>query len=171
MLGRTLGIIGYGSIGRKVAQIAEAFGMKVICFTRTVRESDSVEFVSFDELLAESDVVSVHCPLNDGSKLMFGRDAFGRMKDSAFFINTARGGIVDENALREALDGGIIAGAAVDVLTEEPMNGSCVLYGAKNLIMTPHVAWAPVETRRRLINIVTGNIRAWLDDSPVNVVS
>ena len=171
MLGKTLGIIGYGSIGRKVAEIAKAFGMRVVCFTRTVRESKDVEFVSFGELLEESDVVSVHCPLNEGSKLMFGREAFGRMKDSAFFINTARGGIVDENALREALDGGTIGGAAVDVLTDEPMNGNCVLYGAKNLIMTPHVAWAPVETRRRLITIVTDNIMAWLDGSPVNVVS
>jgi glycerate dehydrogenase len=129
-----------------------------------------VEFVSFDSLLRESDVVTVHCPLNADSAGMFGAEAFRKMKPAALFINTARGGVVQEAALAAALNGGIIGGAAVDVLAVEPMAADCPLRGAKNLIFTPHVAWAPVETRRRLIGIVAENIQAFLDGRPIRTV-
>ncbi|MBR6557672.1 MAG: D-2-hydroxyacid dehydrogenase [Clostridia bacterium] len=171
LYGKTLGIIGYGSIGKKVAAIASAFGMRVLCYTRTVRNEPGAEFVSFETLLRESDVVSAHCPLNDKSLKMFGREQFKMMKKTAVFINTARGGVVDEAALREALDTGEIAGAGIDVLTTEPMEDECLLFGAPNCILTPHVAWAPVETRQRLISIVSDNIRAWLNGNPINVVN
>jgi len=171
LYGKTIGIIGYGSIGKKVAKIADAFGMKVLCYTRTVRNEPGAEFVSLEELLRQSDIVSAHCPLNDASLKMFGREQFMMMKKTALFVNTARGGIVDEAALREALEKGEIGGAAIDVLTKEPMEDDCLLYGAPNCLLTPHVAWAPVETRQRLISIVSDNIRAWLNGSPINVVN
>ena len=170
LYGKTVGIVGYGSIGSKVAKIANAFGMKVLAYTRTPKVAEDVEFVSFDELLERSDVVSVHCPLNAQSSKLFNKEAFAKMKKTALFVNTARGGVVDEPALREALDSEIIGGAAIDVLTTEPMGSDCVLDGAKNCIFTPHVAWAPVETRQRLIGIVAGNIEAWLAGNPTNVI-
>ncbi len=170
LYGKTIGIIGYGSIGSKVAKIANAFGMKVLAYTRTLKTDADVEFVSFDKLLETSDIVTVHCPLNEQSAKMFNREAFDKMKNTALFVNTARGGVVDEQALRAALDEGKIGGAAIDVLTVEPMGSECVLDGAPNCVITPHVAWAPVETRQRLIGIVSGNIEAWLAGKPTNVI-
>ena len=168
--GKTLGIVGVGSIGSAVAAVANAFGMRVLGYSRIPKPTDGVEFVSFDTLLRESDVVTVHCPLNADSAGMFGAEAFRKMKPAALFINTARGGVVQEAALAAALNGGIIGGAAVDVLAVEPMAADCPLRGAKNLIFTPHVAWAPVETRRRLIGIVAENIQAFLDGRPIRTV-
>ncbi len=168
---KTIGIIGYGSIGRRVAEIALAFEMKVLIFTRTPKDDPRVKFVSFDELLRESDIVTPHCPLNEQSREMFNKDTFKKMKDGAFFINTARGGVVAEQDLFEALTNGKLSGAAIDVLTTEPMSKTCVLKGAPNLIITPHTAWAPLETRKRLIGIVTDNIDAFLSGNPKNVVS
>lgn len=169
--GKTLGIVGYGHIGSKVAKIAQAFGMDVICHTRHPKENANVRFVSFAELLAQSDVITVHCPLNDDSKRMFGKEQFAAMKKTAFFINTSRGGVIEEEALKEALTNGTIAAAALDVLTEEPMRERCVLLDAPHCFITPHVAWAPVETRMRLKEIVADNLRRFLDGHPVNVVS
>ncbi len=168
---KTIGIIGYGSIGKRVAEIALAFEMKVLVYTRTPKDDPRVKFVSFDELLSSSDIVSPHCPLNEQSREMFNKDTFKKMKDGAFFINTARGGVVSEPDLFEALKSGKLSGAAIDVLTAEPMSKTCVLKGAPNLIITPHTAWAPLETRKRLIGIVTDNIDAFLDGKPKNVVS
>lgn len=168
--GQTLGIVGFGNIGRAVAKIALAFGMKVVCFTRTKREYDGVSFVSFDELLRYSDVISAHCPLNEQSAKLFDVTAFERMKKGAFFINTSRGGVVDEKALKDALESGKLSGAALDVLETEPMAETCPLYGVKNCIITPHVAWAPLQTRTRLLALVCDNIRAFLDGAPQNVV-
>ncbi len=169
--GRTIGLIGYGSIGQAVARIARAFQMTVLAYTRTPREdADGVRFVPFEELLRSSDVVSVHCPLNEQTRGLFGRDAFAWMKPGAFFINTARGPIVDEPALREALESGKLSGAALDVLAQEPMREDCVLSGAPHLTITPHVAWAPLETRQRLLGTVMDNLRAFLDGRPQNVV-
>ncbi|MDO4608305.1 MAG: D-2-hydroxyacid dehydrogenase [Clostridia bacterium] len=167
---KTIGIIGYGSIGRRVAEIALAFEMKVLVYTRTPKNDDRVKFVSLDELLRESDIVSPHCPLNEHSREMFNKEAFAKMKDGAFFINTARGGVINEQDLFDALNSGKLSGAAIDVLSEEPMNKACVLKGVPNLIITPHTAWAPLETRKRLIGIVTDNIDAFLDGKPKNVV-
>lgn len=169
--GKTIGIIGYGSIGRAVANTALAFGMRVLVHTRTPREDSRVTFVDLDTLLAESDFVSAHCPLTPESANMFDYAAFKKMKKTATFINTGRGGLVVEADLRRALDEGVIAFAAVDVLCAEPMSRDCALYGAKNILFTPHVAWAPLETRKRVLDIVFACVKAYLDGKPMNVVN
>lgn len=168
--GKTIGIIGYGSIGRKVAEIAKAFGMKVLAYNRSKKEELGVEFVSLDELLLNSDIVTVHCPLNKESEKMCNKDFFEKMKKEAYFINTSRGGVVDEDALFEALENEIISGAALDVVNVEPMTEECVLRNAKNIVITPHAAWAPIETRSRLLDIVEENLEAYIKGNPVNVV-
>jgi len=129
-----------------------------------------VEQVPFEELLERADVVSMHCPLNADSEGMMDAAAFARMKKGAIFINTSRGGLVDEQALRAALDSGHLMGAGVDVLQVEPMTPDCPLYGAPRCIITPHIAWAGVETRRRLMGVVAENIRRHLAGDPINRV-
>lgn len=168
--GKTLGLVGYGKIGRQVARIANAFDMRVLVYKRTPETDKSVEFVSFDELLEKSDVISVHCPLNEQSAHMFDAAAFEKCKQGAYFVNTARGGVVDEQALFDALESEKLSGAAVDVLTSEPMRPDCVLRKAKNITFSPHVAWAPLETRKRLLGIVCENICLFLCGTPQNVV-
>lgn len=162
LAGKTLGIVGFGNIGRAVAKIANAFEMRVIAFNRSEKQADGVEFVSFNDLLKESDVVTVHCPLNSESQDMFDKNAFAKMKKGALFVNTARGGVMIEQDLFDALQSEHLGGAAIDTLRVEPMEENCILMGAKNCIMTPHIAWAPVETRVRLMNIVAENIKAFL---------
>ena len=169
--GKTLGIIGYGSIGKAVKKAAVGLGMKVIVNTRTVREDGETVFVDRDTLFAISDIISVHCPLNDESRDMMNRDAFAKFKDGAFFINTSRGGVVDEYALADALNSGKLSGAAVDVLKQEPMSTDCPLLQAKNIIITPHTSWAPLATRQRLVNIVADNVRAYLNGNTQNDVT
>ncbi len=171
LAGKTLGIVGYGSIGKAVARMAAALGMQVLCYTRTPRDAQDVRFVDFSELLAQSDVVSVHCPLTPQSRHLFDEKAFSQMRDGAFFLNTARGPIVDEYALRAALDAGKLGGAALDVLETEPMSETCPLYGAPRCILTPHVAWAPVVTRSRLLHIVCDNFKAYVAGTPQHVVN
>lgn len=168
LAGKTLGIVGFGNIGRAVAKIANAFEMRVIAYNRSGKQADGVEFVSFDSLLEQSDIVSVHCPLNSGSEDMFNKNAFAKMKKGALFVNTARGGVMVEQDLFDALQSEHLGGAAIDTLRVEPMEEDCILMGAKNCIMTPHIAWAPVETRVRLMNIVADNIRAFLNGTPKN---
>lgn len=168
--GKTLGIIGYGHIGQRVAMLAKAFGMKVIVHTRTVKENADVEFVSFDRLLSESDVISLHCPLTDQSRLMMNGAAFAKCKRGALLINTARGGLVDEPALREAVESGQLSGAALDAITVEPMR-NCILKGVENVVITPHAAWAPMSTRIKLLGITVDCIKGWLEGNPKNVVS
>jgi glycerate dehydrogenase len=170
LYGKTLGIFGYGTIGKKVAEIANAFGMKVIACTRTIKNDDTVTFVDFDTLLSESDYLTVHCPLTDATKERFNAEAFAKMKKSAYFINTARGGVICEQALADALNGGILAGAAVDVLTTEPMKPDCPLLHAANITITPHIAWAGYETRVRLMEICKENLKAFSLGNPINVV-
>ena len=173
LAGKTLGIVGYGAIGHKVAEIAKAFSMKVLVLPHRKPEKDTdglVTFTDFDTLLAQSDAVTVHCPLNAESKEMFNAAAFAKMKQGAYFINTARGGVVAEPALRDALESGHLSGAGVDVLTTEPMARDCVLFGTKNLTFTPHVAWAPYETRVRLLSIVEENLKNYLDGRPTHVI-
>ena len=169
--GKTLGIFGYGAIGRRVAEIARAFEMKVIATKRTPVEDDIVTFVDFDTLLSESDYLSVNCPLNDGTREIFNAEAFAKMKKGAYFINTARGGVIVEQDLVDALKSGHLSGAAVDVLTVEPMRADCPLLNAPNITFTPHVAWAPIETRTRLLSIVMDNIENFLGGTPKNVVN
>ena len=168
LAGKTLGIVGFGNIGRAVAKIANAFEMRVIAYNRSEKQADGVEFVSFETLLEQSDIVSVHCPLNSKSENMFDKNAFAKMKKGALFVNTARGGVMVEQDLFDALQSGHLGGAAIDTLKVEPMEEDCILMGAKNCIMTPHIAWAPVETRVRLMNIVADNIRAFLNGTPQN---
>ncbi|MGN1433621.1 MAG: D-2-hydroxyacid dehydrogenase [Ruminococcus sp.] len=168
LAGKTLGIVGFGNIGRAVAKIANAFEMRVIAFNRSEKQADGVEFVSFEKLLEQSDIVSVHCPLNTESENMFDKSAFAKMKKGALFVNTARGGVMVEQDLYNALQSEHLGGAAIDTLRVEPMEEDCILMGAKNCIMTPHIAWAPVETRVRLMNIVADNISAFLNGTPQN---
>lgn len=169
--GKTLGIIGFGSIGKAVKRAAEGLGLKVIVNTRTVKPDGETEFVNLDTLLEKSDIITVHCPLTEQSADLFNEETFNKCKDGVFFINTSRGGVVDEYALCNALKSGKLSGAAVDVLKTEPMSEDCPLADAPNLIITPHTAWAPLTTRKRLLNIVTDNIKAFLEGKPKNNVA
>lgn len=166
LAGRTLGIVGYGRIGRAVAKLAEAFGMNVIAYSRSYPQA-----VSLDEFCERSDVVSLHCPLTEQNHHLFNAERIARMKDGAWLINTARGPLVDEQALADALNSGKLGGAALDVAEVEPPRRPSPLMTAKNCILTPHVAWAPAEARQRLIDIAGANIEAFLRGAPVNVVN
>ena len=168
--GKTIGIVGYGAIGRRVGDMARAFGMRVLAHGRRPIPDADVEQVPFAELLRRSDVVTLHCPLNADSEGMMDTAAFAQMKQGAIFINTARGGLVDEQALRAALDSGHLLGAGIDVLQTEPMTADCPLLGAPNLIITPHIAWAGLETRHRLMGVVAENLRRYLAGTPINRV-
>lgn len=165
--GKTLGIIGYGSIGRKVAQIGKAFGMNILVSTRTPVDG----CVSKEEVLENADFITLHCPLNEGSKLMINEKSLSMFKPTAYLINTARGGLIDEEALANALNQGKIAGAGLDVLTCEPPKADNPLIHAKNCIITPHMAWASVEARVRLLHATEDNVRAFLQNSPINKVN
>lgn len=172
LAGKTMGIVGYGTIGRKVARAARAFGMEVVQYSRHPKETDDfVKSISFEELLRVSDVVSLHCPFNGENRNMMNEAAFAMMKPTALLINTARGQIVDEAALRNALDSGVIAGAGVDVLSVEPMAADCPLCGCDKIVMTPHIAWATPEARVRLMDISIANLRAYIEGRPQNVVN
>ena len=171
LMGKTLGIVGLGAIGQEVAAIANAFKMRVIGYNRSVKNVPNVEQVSFERLLSESDIVSVHCPLNADSEDLFNKDTFSKMKKGSLFVNTARGGVVMEQDLYDALESEHLGGACLDVLRVEPMEEDCLLMEAKNCIITPHVAWAPLETRQRLMGIVADNIRNFLNGTPTHVVS
>lgn len=173
LVGKTMGIIGFGRIGQKTAQIAEAFGMKVLYNSRTQNsdlESNTRKYASLDELLANSDVVSLHCPLTDTNKGFINKDALAKMKKSAFLINTARGLLIAEADLAEALNNGKIAGAALDVVSLEPIAQDNPLLSAKNLIITPHIAWASQEARQRLMDIAVKNVQAFLNGKSINAV-
>lgn len=170
LAGKTIGLVGCGNIGKAVAEIAKAFKMRVLAFVRAPRDIPGVKTVSFDELLENCDIISVHCPLNGDSESLFNSTAFEKMKNGAYFINTARGAIVDDIALCRALCSGKLSGAAIDVLRTEPMEKDCVLLKAPNLIITPHTAWAPLSTRRRLLEIVSNNIRGFLNGKPQNKI-
>ena len=170
LAGKTLGLFGYGHIGKAVATIARAFGMRVLVHTRTA-PSDGTQAVSCEELLAQSDFISVHAPLNEQSRNKFDAAAFAACKPGAYFVNTARGPIVDEQALADAVRSGRLSGAAVDVLHAEPMVEGCPLLGVPGITLTPHVAWAPFETRTRLMGIVCDNLQNWVDGRPTNVVN
>ena len=173
LAGKTLGIIGFGSIGKAVGRLAKAFGMNVIAYNRSQSEEGRqiAEYVDLDVLLANSDIISLHCPLFPETEKIINADSILKMKDGAMLINTARGPLVDEQALADALGSGKLRAAAVDVVCREPMVKDCPLLGCKNCIITPHMAWAPVESRQRLLNTVVENIRAFLDGKPKNVVN
>lgn len=170
LTGKTLGLLGLGSIGEKVAKLGQALGMRVIYHSRTKKDLP-YEYVSQEELFSQSDFLSLHCPLTPETQGIVGEENLARMKKSAFLINTARGGLVDEEALARALNQERIAGFAADVLTVEPQRQDCPLMGAKNCILTPHVAWAPKETRARLFGILVENLRRYLAGDAQNVVN
>jgi glycerate dehydrogenase len=170
--GLTLGIIGYGRIGRAVANIARAFGMNVLVHRRTKSSGETgVRQVDLDTLVRESDVISLHCPLTPDNAKMVNTAFISKMKRTAFLINTARGGLVNEPELAEALNNERIAGAALDVLTREPPDADNPLIGAKNCLITPHIAWASRPARQRLMHITAENIRAFQQGRPQHVVN
>lgn len=173
LAGKTLGIIGFGQIGKAVAKIAGAMGMKVLAYSRTVREEDSelAQYVSLDELLSGSDVISLHCPLFPETEKIISRDSIAKMKDGVFLLNTARGGLIDEDALAFALGTGKVGGFAADVVSAEPISPLNPLLTAPNCILTPHMAWAPIEARQRIIDITLNNIHQFINNTPINVVN
>ena len=189
--GKTFGIIGFGEIGQAAAKFAQAFGMKLLAYTVFMpsgkestgtlqnpckRESfgpmnEEILFVDLETVLKESDVISVHCPLTDSNGKFLGKEQFAMMKPTAFLINTARGPLIDEEALAEALNSGKIAGAGLDVLSQEPPHMGNPLLTASNCYITPHSAWGTVEARMRLMTQVAANLQAFLAGKPINVVN
>jgi len=171
--GQTFGIIGMGQIGRKVAEIAKAFGMKVIFYMHRTLENppEGCTQVEMQTLLAESDVLSLHCPLNAQTEEIIDADKLSKMKKNAILINTGRGQLLDEQAVADALNQGIIAGAGMDVLSSEPPTPDNPLLHAKNCVITPHLAWATKESRQRLLDTVASNIAAFLDGKSQNRVA
>lgn len=171
--GLTLGLVGFGRIGRATARVAQAFGMKVLAYDVNPPGdvSEGVEFVKLDDLFAHSDAVSLHCPLTPETHHLVNAERLARMKPTAYLINTGRGPLIDEAALAEALNTGLIAGAGLDVLSTEPPSADNPLLRARNCCITPHIAWATAAARRRLLDTVVANVRAFLDDKPQNVVN
>ena len=171
--GKTLGIFGLGKIGRAVAERAKAFGMNIVAYAPRIHgdEPDYIKLMSLDDMLAVSDIVSMHCPLTPETEGIANDDFINKMKNGAYFINTSRGTVVDENSLATALNSGKLAGAGLDVLSTEPPREDNPLLSAKNCFITPHIAWAAFETRKRLVGILKDNIKAFLDSKPQNVVN
>ena len=172
--GKIMGIVGYGEIGRRVAIAAHAFGMKVLVHTahpEKYKDDNSVSFVDLDTIFRQSDVVSLHCPLSVETKFLVNEERIALMKKTAILINTGRGRLVDEQALADALDIKEIGGAGIDVLSEEPPRTHHPLIGARNCFVTPHIAWATREARRRLLAMAVENVQAFMDGKPVNVVN
>ena len=171
LAGKTLAVVGFGSIGRKGAEIGAAFGMDIVVSTRTQPKDCPYEVTDLYTAAEKADIITFHCPLTDKTAGMVNKELISHMKPSAMLINTSRGGVVNEADLAEALDSGKIAAAYLDVLVKEPMSPDTPLKGAKNCVITPHTAWAPLETRQRLVDIVCGNIRAWQKGKPQNKVN
>ncbi|MCD2346628.1 D-2-hydroxyacid dehydrogenase [Clostridium guangxiense] len=174
LAGKTIGIVGYGSIGKAMAKAAEALGMKLLVFTPHPvysLENDNMKFADLDTLFSKSDVISLHCPLFDGNKGMINKASISEMKDGVIIINTARGGLIVEKDLYEALESGKVYAAAVDVVSTEPINKDNPLRHAKNCIITPHIAWAAKEARQRLMDIAEDNFKKYIEGNPINVVN
>lgn len=165
--GLTMGIVGYGQIGQRTAEIARAFGMKVLACASRPREGLS----TLEEVLRQSDIISLHCPLTKENEGFINRETIAMMKPGAILINTARGGLLKEQDVREALESGRLGGCALDVVSREPMAANNPLLGAPNCVITPHIAWAPKETRQRLIGIAADNLRGFLQGNITNDVS
>ena len=172
LAGKTLGIVGAGDIGQRVAKIGHALGMKLLVHSRTKRELDvPFEWADLNDLFKQSDVITLHAPLTEQTKHMVNADRLKQMKPSAYLINTGRGPLLDEQAVADALRNNQIAGAAVDVLSTEPPASDNPLLSAPNCIITPHNAWAAVEPRHRLMQIAADNLKAFIEDKPVNQVN
>ncbi len=171
LLDKTMGIIGYGRIGQATARIARAFGMKVIAYDLYHDPAHQDTYVTLDELLSTSDVISLHCPLFDETRGIINRESIARMKDGVIILNTSRGPLIVEEELAEALNSGKVAAAAVDVVSTEPIEADNPLLGAKNILITPHIAWAPKESRIRLMDIAVRNLASFLSGNAENVVN
>ncbi|MDE7348331.1 MAG: D-2-hydroxyacid dehydrogenase [Clostridia bacterium] len=168
--GKTIGLVGYGAIAQEVAKIAKALGMKALACRRTPCQDGIAKMVTLDELYGQSDVISMHCPMNGDSDKMIDELAISKMKDGVIILNTARGGVIDEVAIRRGLDSGKIAGYGADVLSSEPPAKDNALIGAPNCYITPHVAWASREARSRLMRIAVDNVKAFLNGNIKNCV-
>lgn len=171
LAGLNFGIVGFGNIGRQVARIADAFGMKVLLHSRRGKVSEEFECVGLEELFERCDVVSLHCPLDETNKGFVNEALLARMKPTAFLLNTGRGPLINEADLADALNRGQLAGAGLDVLSTEPPPANNPLLQAKNAIVTPHIAWATKAARTRLIQIAADNVRGFLEGNPANVVN
>ena len=170
--GKTLGVVGAGHIGMEVIKVAKALGMNILVHTRTPKaDGDGIRHVSLDELLENSDYITLHCPLNDQTKYMINKEAIGKMKPSAVIVNTGRGPLINEADLCEALATKRIAGAGLDVQEVEPPAEDSPLYTLDNVIITPHMGWKGLETRQRLVGIIRDNVQAFFKGEPINVVS
>ena len=170
--GKTLGVVGAGHIGMEVIKVAKALGMNILVHTRTPKaDGDGIRYVSLDELLENSDYITLHCPLNDQTKHIINKEAIGKMKPSAVIVNTGRGPLINEADLCEALLSKRIAGAGLDVQEVEPPAEDSPLYTLDNVIITPHMGWKGLETRQRLVGIIRDNVQAFFKGEPINVVS
>lgn len=174
LAGKTMGIIGFGRIGQSTGRIAQALGMKVLAFDNyplKELESETLRYVELDELFAEADAISVHCPLFESTKGIINKKNIAKMKTGVMIINNSRGPLVVEEDLAEALNTGKVGGAALDVVSSEPIKADNPLLQAKNCIITPHISWAPKESRQRLLDITINNLRQYIAGSPINVVN
>ncbi len=174
LAGKTMGIVGFGRIGQAVAEIALAFGLKLLVYDNyqdRSLEKANLKYATLDDLLAQSDIISLHCPLTETTQGIINRNTIGQMKTGVMLLNTSRGPLVVEADLADALQSGKVAGVAVDVVATEPVTADNPLLGAKNCLITPHIAWAPREARLRLMNIAVDNLEAYLKGAPVNVVN
>ncbi|WP_422484968.1 D-2-hydroxyacid dehydrogenase [Gudongella sp. DL1XJH-153] len=174
LAGKTIGIVGYGRIGQNVGKIAQAFDMKVLTndkYPIKDLENENLKYVELDELYANSDVISLHCPLFDSNKGMINKNSIAKMKDGVIILNNSRGGLINESDLLEALDSGKVYYAGLDVVSSEPIKEDNPLLKASNAFITPHISWAPKESRSRLMNISIDNFKAYMSGEPVNVVN
>ena len=174
LVGKTMGIIGYGRIGQQTGKIAQAFGMSVLAydeFQNKELENNLMKYVTLDELLEGSNVISLHCPLFDSTAGIINKNTIAKMKNGVIIINTSRGPLIVEKDLSDALNSGKVYAAAADVVSTEPIQMDNPLLNAKNMILTPHIAWAPKESRARLMNIAVENLKTFLDGKPMNIVN
>lgn len=172
--GKTMGIIGYGRIGQAVGKIAQSIGMKVLAYDKyqnKTLECETMKYVDMDNLLKNSDIISLHCPLFDDNKGIINKNTIAKMKDNVIIINTSRGQLIVEEDLAEALNQGKVYAAGLDVVSKEPIEADNPLLKAKNIFITPHIAWAPKESRQRLMDIAVDNLKAFMEGRPVNVVN
>ena len=171
--GKTLGIVGFGKIGSRVAEIGKAFGMKVLAYTPSGKKDgfDDVTFTTLDDVVKNSDYISVHCPLTDATNGLINKEFIEKMKDNSYVINTSRGPVANEKDIADALNSGKLTGYGTDVLSTEPPKKDNTLLSAKNCLITPHIAWAAYETRLRLMGILEENVKGFLEGNPINVVN
>lgn len=169
--GKTLGVIGYGNIAKEIIKVAQALGMKILVSTRTPRADEGeIHFTTNEEVLKQSDFISLNCPLNESTRHMINKETLAMMKSTAYLINTARGALIDEKELIHALQNDLIAGAGLDVQEVEPLDDTSPLYTMDNVIITPHMGWRGLETRQRLVSIIRDNINAFSKEQPINRV-